>query len=259
MALFAFVSQREGIAAPSAELAAVLSLEPDEQLLGRRLRGIGMWDLGRELFEIVIPARLPADLDYTADAHLGDVLDFQARGLPFGESYVGLRERLRAYETVVLQRYVESPGGEDVREPVALLVFFPASWPDRAASRLWRYAHSWATRRPRPQHRRRVDQPEPLEAVSADDRPPVVIDPTVMAGAPCIRGTRTPVVTVLGALAAPADTNTSSTPPRSPTSSRTSSPRPPACPAASSAWSSTAVTESMWSDWSAWPRCSVCR
>jgi uncharacterized protein (DUF433 family) len=34
-----------------------------------------------------------------------------------------------------------------------------------------------------------------------EDSPRVVVDPAVMGGAPCIRGTRIPVVTVLGMLA----------------------------------------------------------
>ena len=205
MALFAFAGQREGVAAPSAELAAVLSVEPGERLLGRRLRGVGMWDLGRELFEIVVPARLPADLDYTADAHLAEVLDFQARGLPYGESYVDLRERLGAYETLVLHRYVDSPGPDgSTALPVALQVFFSAAWEHRAVSWVWRHVHSWATRRPRSQQVRRVSRAasQGIELGSTDDGNRIVIDPAVMAGAPCIRGTRVPVVTVLRTLAA---------------------------------------------------------
>ena len=200
MALFAFVDLREGVAAPSAELGGALKVGPGERLLGRRLRGVGMWDLGRELFEIIVPGRLPDGLDYTADADLGGVLDFQARGLPYGESYLDLRERLGAYETLILHRYVDSPDTAEptVHEPVALLVFFRAGFHHRVVSRLWRHVHCWVTRYPRRQQIRRVT---PLPDPAADDISRVVLDPAVMGGVPCIRGTRIPVVTLLRTLA----------------------------------------------------------
>lgn len=206
MALFAFVDLREGVAAPSAELADLLEVNPGDRLLGRRLRGVGMWDLGRELFEIVLPDRLPADPDYTADAGLGGVLDFQARGLPYGESYVELRKRLGAYESLILHGYVDGPDAAEptVHEPIALVVFWPAGWQHRAVSRLWRCAHGWATRRPRPQQISRVGPPPCSESIGsipadpgADDIARVVVNPAVMGGVPCIRGNRIPVVTVL--------------------------------------------------------------
>lgn len=202
MALFAFINSREGIAGPG-ELARVLDVGPGERLLSRRLRGVGMWDLGRELFEIVVPERLPADLDFTADADLGGVLDFQARGLPYGESYVDLGKRLGAYETLILHRYVESPDTAEptASEPVALLVFFPAGWQHRAVSRFWRYAYGLATRRPRRQRVVRVSPPASPTPSLNDPVTRVVANPAVMGGAPCIRGTRIPAVTVLRTLA----------------------------------------------------------
>ena len=167
-----------------------------------------MWDLGWELFEIVVPGRLPADLDYTADAHLGDVLDFQSRGLPYGESYVELGKRLGAYESLVVHRYIDSPdaAGSSVHEPIALLVFFSANWGHRAVSRLWRYAYGWAPRRPRRQQVRRVDASALPGLVSAagseaDDSVRVLVDAGIMGGVRCIRGTRIPVVTALRTLA----------------------------------------------------------
>ena len=152
MALFKFIDLREGIAAPSTELAAVLDIASGERLLGRRLRGVGIWDLGRELFEIVVPSRLPAYLDYTADADLGGVLDFQVRGFPYGEAYrTDVQQRFGAYEAVTLHRYVDSPvpypdldappqawEGVTDRQPFGLLVFFPAGPHHRALSWLWR-------------------------------------------------------------------------------------------------------------------------
>lgn len=219
MARFRLVDLAEGVAAPSAELAAVLEMQAGERLLRRRLRGAGAWDLGRELSEIVIPARLPTGLDYAADADLAGMLDRQAPDLPYGEAHwTDLARRFGAYEVVTLHRYVDRPvpppdpaaptdawDGYRDREPVGLLVFFPAGWQHRAVSRLWRYGHSRATRRP--QVRRVSPSPDraSLGPGSADsaagDIARVVLDPAVMGGVPCIRGTRIPVVTLLGMLA----------------------------------------------------------
>lgn len=222
MARFRLVDLAEGVAAPSEELAAVLEVQAGERLLRRRLRGVGVWDLGRELSEIVIPARLPAGLDYTADADLAGMLDWQAPDLPYGEAHwSGLARRFGAYEVVTLHRYVDGPvpspdhaappeswDGYRDREPVALLVFFPAGWQHRAVSRLWRYALSGATRRPRRQQASRVSPPSDRSSLgpgsansAAGDTAGVVLDPAVMGGVPCIRGTRIPVVTLLGMLA----------------------------------------------------------
>ncbi len=223
MARFRLVDLAEGVAAPSEELAAVLEVQAGERLLRRRLQGVGAWDLGRELSEIVIPARLPAGLDYTADADLAGILDRQAPDLPYGEAYwSGLARRFGADEVVTLHRYVDGPfphpdpaapadawDGYRDRKPVGLLVFFPAAWQHRAVSRFWRYAHSWAIQR---RQVRRVGPPSDrawLGPGSADsaagDIGRVVLDSAVMGGVPCIRGTRIPVVTLLGMLAACSD------------------------------------------------------
>lgn len=152
MALFKFVGLREGLSAPSTDLALVLDVQSGERLIGRRLRGAGMWDAGRELFKIVIPGRLPLGLDLTADDDLYGVLDRQAPNFRYGEAHREIsRVRLGAAETVALTRPhpdagpIPSLDSADEEwdqvpdpQPVALLVFFPQPLSWRLITRAWR-------------------------------------------------------------------------------------------------------------------------
>lgn len=112
MALFTFADL--AAANPSPELRAALQVDADEPLLARRLRGVGKWDAGRLVVELVVPSRLLDGLNYRAEGLLDQVLDMLAPDFKYGEHFrTDLLKRYRADELAILHRWVENDNPAD--------------------------------------------------------------------------------------------------------------------------------------------------
>jgi hypothetical protein len=107
MALFAFIDLQPAPATP--ELRDALGVSADEPLVARRLRGTGKWDRGRRVVEIVVPSRLPKEVQLRAGGLLCQNLDFTAPQFKYGEYHLGdLQEQLGANELVVLHDWARA-------------------------------------------------------------------------------------------------------------------------------------------------------
>jgi hypothetical protein len=118
MALFTFTDLKPAQVSPT--VRAALGVDDREPLLARRLRGSGKYDRGRRAVEIIVPARLPQEVNLRAGGLLGDNLDFAAPHFKYGEYYQGdLRDEFAASEAVVLHEWQCYEGPEYAPDPDA--------------------------------------------------------------------------------------------------------------------------------------------
>lgn len=82
MALFSFCDLQPAPATP--ELRDALKVSGHEALLARRLQGTRRWDAGRRVVEIIVPSRLPEEVNLQAEGLLRQNLGLAAPDFTYG-------------------------------------------------------------------------------------------------------------------------------------------------------------------------------
>jgi hypothetical protein len=144
---FRFVQLYDVPRAPTAGVAAALVLGEGQWMKGRLLRGSSPRNLGWNLFELVVPSRLPSGLDWTSDMEMAALLDAHGAGRPVGQESAELGRRYNSPRTVLLRRRAEVPvpgdglGFPQVAPFGVQMLFRGRRHTSLALSWAWRCAH----------------------------------------------------------------------------------------------------------------------